>query len=99
VNLVDDDELANLSAQKQVRVLKAPLISGTLKVKVYCPRLPQVSDLASQRGFACLARAERYDVPSTSWCLLFNVHSKEITPMPSQSFVPFASRVRPEVPR
>ena len=40
VNLVDDDELANLGAQKRVRVLEAPLISRTLKVKVYRPRLP-----------------------------------------------------------
>lgn len=52
VNLVDDDELANLRSQKRVRVLEAPLISRTLKVKVYRPRLPRVSDLASQRGFA-----------------------------------------------
>jgi hypothetical protein len=61
VNLVDDDELANLGAQKRVRVLEAPLVSRTLKVKVYRPRLPQVSDLASQRGFAHLARAEKND--------------------------------------
>ncbi len=40
VNLVDDDELTNLGAQKRIRVLKAPLISRTLKVKVYRPRLP-----------------------------------------------------------
>jgi hypothetical protein len=61
VNLVDDDELTNLGAQKRIRVLKAPLISRTLKVKVYRPRLPQVSDLASQRGFAHLPRAEQND--------------------------------------
>ena len=52
---------ANLGAQKRVRVLQAPLISRTLKVKVYCPRLAQVSDLASQRGFAHVARAEKND--------------------------------------
>jgi hypothetical protein len=61
VDLVDDDELANLSAQERVRVLEAPLISRTLKVKVYRPRLSQISDLASQRGFADLARAEKND--------------------------------------
>ena len=61
VNLVDDDELANLGAQERVRVLEAPLISRTLKVKVYRLRLPQVSDLASQCGFAHLARAEKND--------------------------------------
>ena len=61
VNLVDDDELANLSAQKCVRVLEAPLIGGTLKVKIYCPCLPQGGDLASQRGFAYLTRAEKDD--------------------------------------
>lgn len=61
VDLVDDDELANLGAQKRVGVLKAPLISRTLKVKVYRPRLAQVGDLASQRGFAHLARAEEND--------------------------------------
>ena len=58
VNLIDDDELANLGAQKCIRILEAPLISRTLKVKVYRPRLPQVGDLASQCGFAHLARAE-----------------------------------------
>ncbi len=61
VNLVDDDELANLGAQKRIRVLKAPLISRTLKVKVYRPCLPQVGDLASQRRFAHLARAKKND--------------------------------------
>jgi hypothetical protein len=61
VNLVDDDELANLSAQKCVRVLEAPLIGRTLKVKVYRPCLPQVGDLASQRGFAYLTWAEKDD--------------------------------------
>jgi len=61
VNLVDDDELANLRAQKCVRVLEAPLISRTLKVKVDRPRLPHADDLAGQRGFAHLARAEKND--------------------------------------
>jgi hypothetical protein len=61
VDLIDDDELADLSAQEPVRVLEAPLISRTLKVKVYRSRLPQISDLASQRGFAHLARAEKND--------------------------------------
>jgi hypothetical protein len=59
VNLVDDDELANLGAQERVSVLEAPLIGRTLKIKVYRPRLSQVGDLASQRGFAYLARAEQ----------------------------------------
>ena len=58
MNLVDDDELADLGTQKRVRVLEAPLISRTLKVKVYRPPLSQVSDLASQRGFAHLPRPE-----------------------------------------
>ena len=61
VNLIDDDELANLGAQKCVRILETPLISWTLKVKVYCPRLPRARDLASQRGFADLTRAEEHD--------------------------------------
>lgn len=61
VNLIDHDELANLSAQKCVRVLEAPLISRALKVKVYRPPLAQVSDLASQCGFAHLAGAEKND--------------------------------------
>ena len=61
VNLVDDDELANLGAQKCVRILEAPLISWTLKVKVYRPCLPHGRDLASQCGFADLARAEEND--------------------------------------
>src|SRR5690348_11034345 len=61
VNLVDDDELADLGAQKCVCVLEAPLISRTLKVKVYRPCLPQVGDLASQRGFAYLTWAEKDD--------------------------------------
>ena len=65
VNLVDDDELSNLGAQKRVRILKAPLISRTLKVKVYGPPFPQVGDLASQRRFAHLPRAEKND----SWHL------------------------------
>ena len=43
MNLVDDDELADLGTQKRVRVLEAPLISRTLKVKVYRPPLSQVS--------------------------------------------------------
>jgi hypothetical protein len=61
VNLVDHDELGNLCAQKCVRVLKAPLISRALEVKVYRPPLAQVSDLASKRGFAHLAGAEKND--------------------------------------
>ena len=59
MNLVDDDELANLRAQKWARVLEAPLVSRTLKVKVDRPRLPHANDLAGQRGFADLARAEK----------------------------------------
>lgn len=40
VNLIDDDKLANLGAQKCVGILETPLISWTLKVKAYRPRLP-----------------------------------------------------------
>jgi len=65
VNLIDDDELANLGAQKRVRILEAPLISRTLKVKVYRPPFPLVGYLASQRRFAHLPRAEKND----SWHL------------------------------
>lgn len=61
VNLIDDDELANLGAQKCVRILETPLISRTLKVKVYGRWLPRGRDLASQRGFADLTRAEEHD--------------------------------------
>jgi len=65
VNLIDDEELANLGAQKCIGILEAPLISRTLKVKVYRPAFPHVSDLASQRRFAHLPRAEKND----SWHL------------------------------
>jgi len=65
VNLIDDDELANLRAQKRIRILEAPLISRTLKVKVYRSPFSQVGDLSSQRRFAHLARAEKND----SWHL------------------------------
>jgi hypothetical protein len=61
VNLIDDDELANLGAQKCVRILETPLIRWTLKVKVYRPCLPRGRDLASQCGFADLTRAEEHD--------------------------------------
>lgn len=61
VNLIDHDELANLSAQKCVRVLETPLIGRTLKIKVYRPCLPRGRDLARQRGFADLTRAEEHD--------------------------------------
>lgn len=60
VNLIDDDELANLGAQKCVRILETPLVRWTLKVKVYGACLPRGRDLASQRGFADLARAEEH---------------------------------------
>lgn len=61
VNLIYNDELANLGAQKCVRILETPLISRTLKVKVYRPCIPRGRDLASQRGFADLTRAEEHD--------------------------------------
>lgn len=61
VNLVDDYELANLGAQKCVRILEAPPISWTLKIKVYRPCLTCGRDRASQRGFADLARTEEND--------------------------------------
>ena len=54
VNLIDHDELANLSAQKCVRVLEAPLISRALEVKVYRDRgvpqaLPEGQNMAYRR--------------------------------------------------
>ena len=60
VYLIDDDELASLGAQKCVRILETPLVHRTLKVKIdgACP--PSGCDLASQRGFADLARSEEH---------------------------------------
>ena len=51
----------SLGAQKCIGILETPLISWTLKVKVYRPCLPPGRDLASQCSFADLARAEEHD--------------------------------------
>ncbi len=60
VNLIDDNELANLGAQKRVRILETPLISWTLKIKAYGACLARGRDLACQCSFADLARPEEH---------------------------------------
>jgi len=60
VNLVNDDQLADLGAQERVGVRKPAPVGWALQVKIDGTRFSLRSDLPRQRCLADLARPEQY---------------------------------------
>jgi hypothetical protein len=58
MNLIDDDQLADLGTQKRIRILETPSINRALKVEVQCPRLARIGNLPSEGRLSDLARTE-----------------------------------------
>lgn len=52
MNLIDDDELADLGTQKRIRILETPSINRALKVEVQCSRLACTGNLPSEGRLA-----------------------------------------------
>lgn len=61
VDLVDDDELADLCAEKRISVCEATLIRGAFQVEVCRAGLSLCCELASEGGLTDLARPEQDD--------------------------------------